>query len=48
MNILLSGGAGYIGSVTANLFIDKGHNVTIIDNLIRGDKRNIPKRRYYQ
>ena len=44
MNILLSGGAGYIGSVTANLFIDKGHNVTIIDNLIRGDKRNIPKK----
>ncbi len=44
MNILLSGGAGYIGSVTANLFIDKGHKVTIIDNLIRGDKRNIPKK----
>ena len=44
MNILISGGAGYIGSVTANLFIDKGHNVTIIDNLITGDKRNIPKK----
>jgi len=44
MNILLTGGAGYIGSVTANLLIDNGNKVIIIDNLINGDKKNIPKK----
>ena len=33
MNILLSGGAGYIGSHAALSFLDAGHNVHIIDNL---------------
>ena len=35
MNVLITGGAGYIGSSVAWLFIDKGHKVTIIDNLIK-------------
>ena len=39
MKILLTGGAGYIGSVTANLFLDKGHEVFIIDNLSTGNKK---------
>lgn len=38
MNILLTGGAGYIGSVTARFLVEHGHNVTIIDNLSRGFK----------
>jgi len=37
-NILLTGGAGYIGSHVTNLLIDQGYNVTIIDNLITGNK----------
>ena len=36
-NILLTGGAGYIGSHVTNLLIDQGYNVTIIDNLITGN-----------
>lgn len=44
MNILITGGAGYIGSTVANLFLDKNHQVTIIDNLSTGSKKNIPKK----
>ena len=36
--ILLTGGAGYIGSHVTNLLIDKGFDVTIIDSLITGNK----------
>ena len=42
MNILLTGGAGYIGSHTTLSLIDKGHKVTVIDNLITGNKTLIP------
>tara|TARA_X000000950_G_scaffold280607_1_gene375650 strand:+ start:103 stop:1095 length:993 start_codon:yes stop_codon:yes gene_type:complete len=44
MNILLTGGAGYIGSHVAILLIEKGHSVTIIDSLITGNKRLVPKK----
>jgi UDP-glucose 4-epimerase len=48
MNILLTGGAGYIGSHTALELIDNGHSVTIIDNLITGTAKLIPnKARYF-
>ena len=42
MNILLTGGAGYIGSHTTLSLIDKGHSVIVIDNLITGNKTLIP------
>ena len=44
MNILITGGAGYIGSNTAYKFLDDGHQVTIIDNLSTGNKKLIPKK----
>jgi UDP-glucose 4-epimerase len=44
MNFLVTGGAGYIGSCTANLLIDKGHNVTIVDNLSTGNRSLVPKK----
>jgi UDP-glucose 4-epimerase len=37
-NILITGGAGYIGSNVANLLVDRDYNVTIIDSLITGNK----------
>lgn len=43
-NILLTGGAGYIGSSVANFLLDKGFNVTIIDSLVTGNKKLVPKK----
>ena len=38
MNILIVGGAGYIGSMLLYELVKKGHNVTIYDNLKYGQK----------
>lgn len=38
MNVLVTGGAGYIGSHTTYQLIEAGHKVTIIDNLSTGHK----------
>lgn len=42
MNILLTGGAGFIGSHIADAYLASGHSVTIIDNLSTGRRKNIP------
>ena len=42
-NILITGGAGYIGSHVSILLIEKGYNITIIDSLITGNKQLVPK-----
>ena len=42
-NILITGGAGYIGSHVSLLLIEKGYNITIIDSLITGNKQLVPK-----
>ncbi len=44
MNILITGGAGYIGSHVALHAIDQGCKVTILDDLSTGSKKNIPKK----
>ncbi len=46
--ILLTGGAGYIGSHVCNLLIDKNYKVTVIDNLETGNKFLIPKRAKFE
>ena len=38
MNILVTGGAGFIGSVTAESLIRRGHKVTVLDNLVTGHR----------
>ena len=44
MRVLITGGAGYIGSHVCNLLIDKGYEVTVIDSLVTGNKNLIPKK----
>jgi len=41
MNILLTGGAGFIGSNIADAYSSMGHEVIIIDNLKTGHKKNL-------
>ena len=41
MNILVTGGAGYIGSHTSLCLLNKGYNVVIIDNLINSSCESI-------
>ncbi len=41
MNILIAGGAGFIGSNSTHYFLDKGHRVTVVDNLLSGFYHNI-------
>ena len=43
MNILVTGGAGFIGSHLADKFLKEKYNVKIIDNLETGNINNIPK-----
>jgi len=42
MRLLVTGGAGYIGSVVAQKLLDAGHKVTVIDNLSRGHRQAVP------
>lgn len=44
MRILVVGGAGYIGSVCAELLLDEGHAVAIFDNLSEGHRRAVDSR----
>jgi UDP-glucose 4-epimerase len=43
LNVLVIGGAGYIGSVTAQCLVDAGHRISVLDNLSRGHKQAIPQ-----
>ena len=49
MRILITGGAGFIGSNVADEYIKAGHDVVIIDDLSTGNEKNInPKARFYK
>lgn len=47
MKILVTGGAGFIGSHVVDAYINDGHSVTVIDNLSMGNLKNVnPKARF--
>lgn len=42
MNVLITGGAGYIGGTVATLLLQAGHQVTILDNLCHSKRQEVP------
>ncbi len=49
MKILVTGGAGFIGSNVVDGYIREGHEVIVVDNLSTGKKENLnPKARFYK
>ena len=43
MKVLITGGAGFIGSTVADLLISRGLTVAVVDNLSTGNRQNVPK-----
>lgn len=43
MRVLVTGGAGYIGSVVADDLLQAGHDVVVFDNLSRGHRQAVPR-----
>ena len=41
VKLLVTGGAGYVGSVTSRLLLDAGHEVVVLDNLVTGFREAI-------
>jgi len=49
VNILVTGGAGFIGSHVVDAYIGEGHSVVVIDDLSTGSKSNLhPRAHFYQ
>ncbi|MEO0107865.1 MAG: NAD-dependent epimerase/dehydratase family protein, partial [candidate division WOR-3 bacterium] len=43
MRVLVTGGAGYIGSVTSRVLLEAGHKVAVVDNLSQGHRSAVPR-----
>jgi len=49
MKILVTGGAGFIGSHVVDAYLGAGHEVVVIDNLSTGKRENLnPKAKFYE
>ena len=42
MNILVTGGAGYVGGTVATVLMQAGHTVTVLDNLCHSKRHELP------
>jgi UDP-glucose 4-epimerase len=47
MNILVCGGAGYIGSACARVLLEAGHRVTVYDALLTGHRAAVPREAHF-
>jgi UDP-glucose 4-epimerase len=43
VKVLVTGGAGFVGSTTAQRLIEAGHQVTVLDSMVRGHESAVPK-----
>ena len=43
MNVVITGGAGYIGGTVATLLLKAGHKVTVIDSLVHAERKYVPE-----
>lgn len=43
MKLLVTGGAGYVGSVCATVLVEGGHDVTVLDNFTTGNREAVPE-----
>ncbi|MBI4872130.1 MAG: NAD-dependent epimerase/dehydratase family protein [Candidatus Riflebacteria bacterium] len=49
MKILITGGAGFIGSHVQDVYLDAGHEVLVVDDLSHGNRENLrPETRFFQ
>lgn len=49
MKIIVTGGAGFVASHVADAYVERGHDVVVLDDLSRGRKENInPRCRFYE
>jgi len=49
LKVMVTGGAGFIGSHIVDLLIQEGHEVLVVDNLVTGKKKNInPRAKFYK
>ena len=44
MNILVTGGAGFIGSHVTKILLNEGYDVVVLDSLVHGYSENVDKR----
>jgi UDP-glucose 4-epimerase len=47
MNVFVTGGAGYIGSATAEALLKAGHSVTVYDSLVTGHRAAVPEEAHF-
>lgn len=48
MRVLITGGAGFIGSNLADALLEEGHDVGIVDNLSTGKREQVPARAWFR
>ena len=45
MRVLVTGGAGYVGSVSVERLVEAGHEVVVLDDLTTGHRESVPPTR---
>jgi UDP-glucose 4-epimerase len=49
MKIMVTGGAGFIGSNVVDGYLQAGHQVVVVDNLFTGKRENVnPEAKFYE